>query len=72
MIKYYINLICIFLIRDGKKIDTYDGAKTLDGLETYLKKMKKGGSKDTKKKTAKKPTTPVKTKKKKKTAKAEL
>eukprot|EP00090_Calanus_glacialis_P030010 TRINITY_DN4824_c0_g1_i1.p1 TRINITY_DN4824_c0_g1~~TRINITY_DN4824_c0_g1_i1.p1 ORF type:complete len:256 (-),score=98.53 TRINITY_DN4824_c0_g1_i1:130-897(-) len=62
----------LLYFRDGKKIDTYDGAKTLDGLETYLKKMKKGGSKDTKKKTAKKPTTPVKTKKKKKTAKAEL
>lgn len=61
----------LLYFRDGKKIDTYDGAKTLDGLKAYLKKMKTGGTKDTKKKTAKKPASPVKTKKKK-TAKAEL
>ena len=62
----------IYNHRNGKKIDLYDGAKTLDGLTAYLKKMKNGGSKDTPKKTTKKPATPVKTKKKKKTAKAEL
>jgi len=62
----------LLYFRNGKKIDLYDGAKTLDGLTAYLKKMKNGGSKDTTKKTAKKPATPVKTKKKKKTAKAEL
>lgn len=52
----------LLYFRNGEKIDTYDGAKTLDGLKAYLKKMKKGSAKDS----AKKPATPTKTKKAKK------
>ena len=52
--------------RDGKKIDTYDGAKTLEGLKEYLKKMRRGGkSSDKEPGKAKKHATPVKSKKKK-------
>lgn len=58
----------LLYFRDGKKIDTYDGAKTLDGLKAYLKKMKKGGAKQStdSKPTAEKPAAPVKSKKGKK------
>jgi len=55
----------LLYFRNGKKIDQYDGAKTLDGMKAYLKTMKNGGSKDTKKKTTAK-------KAKKKTGKSEL
>jgi len=55
----------LLYFRNGKKIDQYDGAKTLGGMKAYLKTMKNGGSKDTKKKTTAK-------KAKKKTGKSEL
>jgi len=55
----------LLYFRNGKKIDQYDGAKTLEGMKAYLKTMKTGGSKPTKKKS-----TPKKAKKK--TAKSEL
>jgi len=57
----------LLYFRNGDKIDTYEGAKTLDGMKAYLKTMKKGGPKDAPKKPkAQKPATPVKTKKTKK------
>lgn len=58
----------LLYFRNGKKVDTYDGAKTMDGMTAYLKTMRGGGSKkkqDTPVKTKKKPDTTVKTKKKK-------
>ena len=51
--------------RNGKKIDQYDGAKTLDGMKAYLKTMKTGEPKPAKKKATAK-------KSKKKTGKSEL
>jgi len=56
----------LLYFRDGKKIDTYDGAKTLEGLKEYLKKMRRGGkASDKEPGKAKKHATPVKSKKKK-------
>jgi len=55
----------LLYFRNGKKIDQYDGAKTLDGMKAYLKTMKTGDPKATKKKTTAK-------KAKKKTGKSEL
>jgi len=59
----------LLYFRDGKKIATYDGAKTLEGLKAYLKKMRKGEAKSSPKKAESKP---VKAKKKKTKQKAEL
>ena len=64
-------MICSLYARNGKKVDTYDGAKTLDDLKKYLKTMRRG-SNATEKKTTKTKQSNTQTKAKKKAEKQEL